>query len=541
MNMTRHQTQAFFLVLASYLCVTLPACQNRDSATAEVKRDTTITPQNAYLNLFLDSTQLEAWLAKSSMGSADSQQISDFYKSRNYEFAWFDSVGIAEQSISFINLYQNYALSVGDTTLKNKELEETVTSVIEDSDYMRANPKKLEPTELEFTRQFFRYANKAYGGNDSISLEDVGWFIPKKKLDVGLFLDSLVANKGKGIEKYEPSHPLFGKLTEYLKKYSQIEKAGGWPTIAFEKKAYKIGDSSANIALLKKRLQITGDLAASDSGQVYTAATKEGIAKFQQRFGLKNDGILTQQLVNEMNVPVADRIHQLLINLERIRWVPKPGNERYIVVNIPAFKLYVYDSGRLQWDMVVVTGSAANSTVIFSGEISTIAFSPYWNIPYSIVKNELAGKNDAYYARNNMEIVGKYGNGLPMLRQKPGPQNSLGRVKFLFPNSYAIYLHDTPAKGVFERDNRAASHGCVRLQEPVKMAQYLLDYDPKWTLDSINKAMNLTKEKQVKLERKVPVFIGYFTAWVDQQGVLNFRKDVYGHDKQMAERLFARK
>jgi murein L,D-transpeptidase YcbB/YkuD len=524
--------------LAATFCL-LFACMEQNAEPRTVaKVDTTITPQNAYLNLFLDSSDVLNFLAKAGLPSDDSLSISNFYKERNYQFAWFDTAGLAEQAMGFINLYQNYALSVNDTTLKNEKLEETISNIADDSSFLKDNNNIIIPTELKLTQQFFKYAEKAYEGDNAIKPEDVGWFIPRKKLDVKLFLDSLVANKGKGINAYEPSHPLFGRLTEALKKYSLIEKNGGWQPIMLSKKTYKIGDSSAEIGLLKSRLAITDDLPTGDSGNVFTESTKQGIANFQHRYGLKEDGVLNQSLVNEMNVPVGDRIKQILINLERIRWVPKPGNGRYIVVNIPAFKLYVYDSSRLQWDMVVVTGSAANSTVIFSGEISTIAFSPYWNVPYSIVKKEMAGKSASYFARNNMEIVGKYSNGVPMVRQKPGPTNSLGKVKFLFPNSYSIYLHDTPSKGVFERNNRAASHGCVRLQEPIKMAQYLLDYDPKWTLDSINKSTRLPKEKQVKLERKVPVFIGYFTAWVDNDGKLNFRKDVYGHDAEMAKRLF---
>jgi murein L,D-transpeptidase YcbB/YkuD len=162
-------------------------------------------------------------------------------------------------------------------------------------------------------------------------------------------------------------------------------------------------------------------------------------------------------------------------------------------------------------------------------------------VPYSIVKNEMAGKSASYFSRNNYEITGRYSDGLPQVRQKPGPRNALGRVKFLFPNSYSIYFHDTPSKGLFEQTYRAASHGCVRLGEPEKMANWILSNDANWSQDSVRRSLQLTKETHIKLRKPIPVFIGYFTAWVDQQGKLNFRDDIYGHDKKMMEKLFADK
>lgn len=191
--------------------------------------------------------------------------------------------------------------------------------------------------------------------------------------------------------------------------------------------------------------------------------------------------------------------------------------------------------------MNIVVGKAAARTVIFSDELQYVVFSPYWNVPRSIVKNEIVpamNRSSSYLRRNNMEITG-YSDGLPVVRQKPGGSNALGRVKFIFPNRYNIYFHDTPARTLFTKEARAFSHGCVRVQEPFTLAQYLLRTDSSWTNARISKAMNGHMEVWVKLPEAVPVYLLYLTAWVDGDGVLNFRDDVYGHDRRMAERLFA--
>lgn len=184
--------------------------------------------------------------------------------------------------------------------------------------------------------------------------------------------------------------------------------------------------------------------------------------------------------------------------------------------------------------MDIVVGKISHQTEIFSDTLENIVFSPYWNIPASIVKNEILpqlNKNSSYLKNNNMEITGNL-NGLPIIRQKPGPDNSLGAVKFLFPNQHNIYFHDTPAKSLFERKSRAFSHGCIRLSQPFELAKYLLKDQPEWTDSEITKAMRSGKEKWVRLVKQVPVSIIYYTAWVDREGLINFRDDIYGRDEQ---------
>jgi murein L,D-transpeptidase YcbB/YkuD len=240
-------------------------------------------------------------------------------------------------------------------------------------------------------------------------------------------------------------------------------------------------------------------------------------------------------------VPVQRRLQQLLMNMERMRWMPnQPRSDNLIVVNIPEFVLHMYEGNKKVWDMNVVVGKEGHNTMMFTGDLNQVVFSPHWNVPPSIVKKEILpaiNNNPNYLADQNMEIVGEEG-GLPKIRQLPGGENALGSVKFLFPNSFNIYFHDTPSKSLFSKDKRAYSHGCIRLSDPEKMAKYLLRNQPDWTPENIEEAMNAGEEKFVKVKKPVPVFITYYTAWVDQNGLLNFREDIYKHDEKLARKMF---
>ncbi|MEO6001067.1 MAG: L,D-transpeptidase family protein [Chitinophagaceae bacterium] len=223
--------------------------------------------------------------------------------------------------------------------------------------------------------------------------------------------------------------------------------------------------------------------------------------------------------------------------MERSRWIPDEMKGEYLAVNIPEFRLHAYSSDSLLWSMNVVVGRAINKTVIFSGNLKYVVFSPYWNVPLSILKKEILPgirKNKNYLESHHMEWNGN------SVRQKPGPWNSLGQVKFLFPNSFSIYLHDTPSKSLFEDDKRDFSHGCIRVADPKKLALFLLKKDSSWNETNVTNAMNSGKEKYVTLKQSIPVFIAYFTVWVDHQGKLNFRDDIYGRDKALAEMVVAK-
>jgi murein L,D-transpeptidase YcbB/YkuD len=264
------------------------------------------------------------------------------------------------------------------------------------------------------------------------------------------------------------------------------------------------------------------------------------VKNFQARHGFNETAIISDSLIQEMNVPAIKRVEQLLMNMDRMRWLANNPSGNLIVVNIPEFVMHVYEGNQKIYDIDVVVGKEGHSTMMFNGDLNQVVFSPYWNVPPSIVAKEILPameKNPNYLAKENMETTGN-DDGLPVIRQKPGPGNALGKVKFLFPNSFNIYFHDTPAKSLFEKDKRAYSHGCIRVREPEKLANYVLRNQPEWTPEKISEAMNSGEEKYVKVKDPIPVVITYYTAWVDENGRLNFREDIYGHDERLAGKMF---
>ena len=274
--------------------------------------------------------------------------------------------------------------------------------------------------------------------------------------------------------------------------------------------------------------------------------------RFEERHRIEPDGIVDAATVNALNVPVEQRIRTIELNLERWRWLPDPMPARHFIVNVPDFRLEAIEGGKPVLGMRVVVGAPDNKTPIFADQMTHVVFSPYWNVPAGIAKDETiprAENDPGFLARNNMEVVGPSGevvdpyrvdwsntSGL-RIRQRPGSGNALGGVKFIFPNNFDVYLHDTNATRLFERIERGLSHGCVRVEEPHKLAQYVLRDQPEWTPEAIDAAMKSGQEKHVKLQEQIPVYILYKTAWVHDGGV-RFLKDLYGHDAAQAAKLF---
>lgn len=491
--------------------------------------------------MFLDSVQVDSFLLQHPEFGSFTEQFRDFYTHRNYEYAWFDSLGLAEQAHNFINLQNSYMADFADSSLYNPELEEL---------FQNLHPGKIRPTmrapkvvqaELLLTGQFFRYAAKVYKGSE-LDAAKLGWYIPRKKIDLTALLDSTLRTQLAEGEPLVPASAQYRKLQEQMTRYFTLEKQYPKNTIPPVKRSFRKGDTSYLLTQIKQRLQLLGDMPDSDTTNLFDTLLENAAKVFQHRMGLTEDGVIGNKMIAELNTPISWRIRQLLVNMERVRWMPAERGGRFILVNIPEYKLHVMDSGQQVMDMNVIVGTAANNTVIFTGNLKYVVFSPYWNVPSSIVRKEILpaiSRNRNYLTRNNMEITG-YSGGIPEIRQKPGATNALGLVKFLFPNNFNIYLHDTPNRDLFSLSNRSFSHGCIRISEPKKMAEYLLRDDSSWTSETIDSAMHLAKEKWVTLNRTVPVYVVYFTAWVDREGLLNFRNDIYGHDTKMAEKLFTR-
>lgn len=546
---------AFFIIVL----ILFSGCSSglKESTNGNAAADSTLIEPVTVNNLFLDSVAVAEFLRLHPEYKEQTEQVWKFYSMRNYQYAWFNNDGIGEQASHLMNKLTNLREEgITDTASVHSRLQELYDSISGGTYVLKGVDSINSEAELLLTATFFKYAEKIWGGIGEKDVEEVEWFIKKKRLPYVAILDSMLSNPTYFAQQ-RPVYRQYDLLKSQLKRYYELEKLDNWSPIVADKKSYKPGDSSVVLPAIRKRLFLLGDLVTPDTtGTIYESILEVAVKNFQDRHGLAVDGAIGPSMIAAMNVPVSSRIQQIMINMERCRWVPVQLKGDYLAVNIPAYKLFVYEDDSLAWDCNVVVGSVNNQSVIFNGNMNTIVFSPYWNIPASIVAKETlpaVKRNRAYLASHNMEVVsgsgvvnpssidwGKYsGYNFPYtIRQKPGPNNSLGRVKFLFPNNYSIYLHDTPAKSLFEEPSRAFSHGCIRVAEPKRLAEHLLRNDTTWNSEKIETAMSKNKETTVKLATPVPVFIAYFTSWVDRQGRLNFRNDVYGHDKRLAKKMF---
>lgn len=502
----------------------------KDDASA---RNLSINRSNSYNDLFLDSSQVEQFITQQSLNDTVAESMRLFYNARNYEFAWFGSNGLTEQALAFRNLYDFYDSSNTQKAL-DRSLDKILTS--ETTQFSESSASTIK-TELLLSWRYINYVWQQYKNNKTREAALVH-LIPAKKQDLNTLADATVNDKSIDVLAKNSYYPA---LRQQLKKYRDIEKNGGWIQLPFPKKSLRKGKSDTLVVLLKKRLSQSGDYKNSDTSKLFTAELETVVKKIQKSFGNKPDGLLSKSLITQLNVPVEERIKQILVNLERMRWMPESNDGSLIVVNIPEYTLYVREGRDSVFSMPVVVGKQGHNTVMFSGNLKHVVFNPYWNLPPGIVEKEVLPeieKNDNYLAEHNMEQTGEE-DGLPVIRQLPGEKNELGRVKFLFPNSFNIYFHDTPHKDLFSQTKRAFSHGCIRLSDPGKLAKYLLRDQPEWTEEKIDSAMITgDKEKWVTVKKPVPVLIYYYTAWADEDGQMQWREDTYGRDRLIAQKLF---
>lgn len=524
-------------------------CKDRAKAPTEQEKAQEINAvfesREQYTVRTLDSADILTYLTSHPESRADSAGIRDFYARRKYQYAWFVNDSLSHAAAGFASLVNSTDAAYKEADALRTRLNELLSNGHRSRADSAACDSCRTALELALTAQFFRFADKKYGGMIGKDLHELDWFIPRKKKNYDRLLDSLAAGT-MDLRAIEPIHPQYGKLKEQLKRYFALDTLVRWDVLSLgERKKIVPGDTAGVIPDIRQRLMILGDLVSGMdtivlSSTAYDSTLFHAVQRFQERHALLPDGVIGNSVIRHLNVTPAQRVRTMLINMERLRWVPEAYAPDLILVNIPEFRMHIFENGQEAWTMKVVVGNEATRTVIFSDTLSNIVFSPYWGVPQSIVKNEILPaikKNPNYLASKGMERIGG-SDANPVIRQKPGAGNALGKVKFLFPNSYSIYFHDTPSKGGFARESRAASHGCIRLSEPQRLAEYLLRNDTTWTTEKIKAAMNKSSETWVTLKEKRPVTIGYFTAWVGSDGRLNFCDDVYGHDEKLARELF---
>lgn len=329
------------------------------------------------------------------------------------------------------------------------------------------------------------------------------------------------------------------KLQDALKKYKRLEKSSKYKPIVPAESPYKElrpDAVSSTISQVRTRLYLLGDLKTDSKSDVYDRELMDAVMKYKVRNGFKPNYILAEEHINEMNIPLESKVATLKLNMERCREISAQiaASDEYVLVNVPSYELFYVKNGKVVLTSSVFVGAPLTKTTIFNGEIDRIVFSPYWTVPQSIVQNELRSKIAAdpnYLAEKNMEMV----NG--QVRQKPGPDNSLGLVKFMFPNPDDIYMHDTPSKTLFDFEKRTFSHGCINVKMAKELAVAMLKDYPEWNQAKIDKAMDGKAENSFKLSKKVPIFITYFTSLVNENGEIGFFQDVYEKDAELNNQL----
>ncbi len=498
------------------------------------------------------------WLSSTSDPTIDGAPIAAvllitrLYELRGYEPAWTDPAMIEE-------LFEQVLRSV-EHGLNPEDFHVGQLGARLNPGTRANDPEFRADTEILCTDALARLGvTLQFGKLDPTDLDPAWNFSRKIEAEdpVKVFNDVLQnKNIAAAIEDAGPNLRFYNWLRQALVTYRGIMAAGGWPTVP-SGEVLKVGSSGPRVAALRARLEFTGDLTALVPAdlEVFDEGLETGVKRFQERHGIDPDGKVGPKSVGELNVPVEARIDQIRATLERFRWVFRDIPGDYIIVDIAGFNAHLVKRGESIWTTRVQVGKAYHATPVFKDTMRYLDFNPTWTIPPGILRNETLPrirKDPDYLSRNNMSVVttsvkivdpstidwaATATKGFPyMIRQEPGPHNALGRVKFIFPNKYMVYLHDTPSKGLFARTERAFSHGCIRTQNPFELATLLLD-DQGWDRARVDRVVASKKNTRVNLKDPITVMLLYWTAQADAEGTVFFRRDVYDRDTPIIKGL----
>lgn len=426
-----------------------------------------------------------------------------------------------------------------------------------------AQLQQLAMAELYWSAGFLKYAAQLKKGRFLPTKIDSKLYWQPKEIDMvaALQLVSTLGDVDAFFNAWEPQLPTYKALKKALAEYQALEAAGGWPSVRVID-VLKPGEDNEVVPQLRARLAVTDGAPVSPPlGQetIYGEDLQGAVKRFQRRHGLEDDGIVGKNTFFQLNIPVQSRLRQVVLSMERLRWMPEDLGKHYILVNIAGYDLRRVENSKVQEVMRVVVGKPYHQTPVFSETMTYVEVNPYWNVPRSIAVSEelpklkrspgaraakgfeavvnnkpipLTAINWSQYSRTNFPV---------RLRQKPGPNNALGRVKFMFPNRFNVYMHDTPARSLFSKSARAFSHGCIRLARPIDMAEQVLSTSvPGWDRKRVDRVVDSKKRTVVSLKSPIEVHVTYSTSWRDEDGDVQFRPDIYRRDAKLYAALFGK-
>ena len=538
--------------------VTQPLSIDSTLIKEAIKREQDSTYISFFLQEFISGVTKEEAEKVKEEEIFSKQLLPYLYDSLYYQLIWYDD-SLRRQAINLILDSENDGLFPEDYHI-NKILE----LEIENSD----SYEERSALDLLITDAIILYGNQLLNGKTDANSFEPTLSRAEKRISDPLFkeLCSYILNGqlSRIIEKLRPTTPYYSSMMEGLKKYKLLADSGGWDKIYTKVRKIEPGDElRTTIPKIRKRMMVEGDLVlrmdsltmdSIMSNPIYDSLLLSGVQRFQMRHGLNPDGVIGKATIEMMNISAEEKVKLLKTNLERARWVYHDLPKDYIFVNIPAYDLrYVKDSS-LVWITRIVAGTVASATPIFMDEMQYIVFNPNWTVPSSIANYEILPKikkDSTFLTRNNMELISGSGKQIDaskvdfssikqgefpfIVKQGPGAINSLGRVKFIFPNPHYIYLHDTPSRGHFARERRAFSHGCIRVKDPIKLSELILE-DQEISRDSIDNILKSEEATRLNLDTKLPVYITYSTAFAEDS-IVYFYADVYKRDEPLMDAL----
>ena len=544
-----------FLMGAVFLLVGVVFAENLSEQVSQIIEKSVNDPEN------LGKTSCEAELVCSS------SVLADFYSGRDYRPAWSSDNGLKWEALVLIRTIieaELEGLSPEDYHLTS--IEQLLAGMGDDSATGRApDPRKFADFDLLLTDAFLVYGSHLSKGRLNPQKIQSEWFIKTRKVNLLKILRYALESSQieESLDILRPQSDVYDAMKHKFKEYKDILKSGGWPVIPKGALLQK-GSRGDRVVDLRIRLTLSNDLdqANGTDPSFFDDTVHEAVRRFQKRNGLLIDGMVGPETLRALNVPVEERIQQIKINMERWRWLPRELGERYVLINIANFELNIVEGERIISTMRVVVGRKARPTPIFTGRMTYMELNPYWYIPQKIAQEDILPRilNDpGYLKKENIRVFRTWkepaleidpltvdwslveeGDFPFKLRQEPGASNALGRIKFVFPNKFSVFLHDTPARALFNKTKRSSSSGCIRVENPIELAEYVLKGKPKWDRDRLMTAINAGRRQVLALPEPINVHVLYLTAWVEKDGTLNFREDIYGKDRPLKKALMSR-